>query len=79
MAPYSTASRSTLNASASQKNDAIVSKNVEAHNLACYFDSYGVNKIRAAIPTKMATKRAGIIATSMITSWGDGGFDYGFL
>jgi hypothetical protein len=43
----------------------------------CYFDSYGVNKIRAAIPTKMATKRAGIMTTSMITSWGDGGFDYG--
>jgi hypothetical protein len=42
----------------------------------CYFDSYGVNKIRAAIPTKMATKRAGIMTTSMVPSWGDGGFDY---
>ena len=43
----------------------------------CYFDSYGVNKIRAAIPTKMATKRAGIMTTSMVPSWRDGGFDDG--
>jgi hypothetical protein len=65
------ASRSPNN---TQKNGAIV-RNGEAHNLACYFDSYGVNKIRAAIPTKMATKRAGIMTTSMVPSWGDGGFD----
>jgi hypothetical protein len=52
-------------------------KNGKAHILACYFDSYGVNKIRAASPTKMATKRAGIMTTSMITSWVDRGFDSG--
>jgi hypothetical protein len=27
----------------------------------------------------MATKRPGIITTSMITSWVEGGFYYGFL
>ena len=43
-------------------------KNGEAHILACYFASYGNHKIRAAIPTKMATKIPGIIATSMRTS-----------
>jgi len=53
--------------------------NRKAHILACYFASYGNHKIRAAIPTKMATKRPGIITTSMITSWVDGGFYYGFL
>jgi hypothetical protein len=42
--------------------------NGEAHSLACYFASYGNHKIRAAIPTKMATKSPGIIATSMRTS-----------
>jgi len=58
-----------------ERRDPLNRKNAVAHNLACYFDSYGVNKIRAAIPTKMATKRAGIMTTSMVPSWGDGGFD----
>ena len=62
-----------------ERRDPLNRKNGEAHILACYFASYGNHKIRAAIPTKMATKRPGIITTSMITSWVDGGFDYGFL
>jgi hypothetical protein len=61
-----------------ERRDPLIRKNGEAHILACYFASYGNHKIRAAIPTKMATKILGIIATSMTTSWVDGGFDYGF-
>ena len=53
----------------------------EAHILcyACHYFSYGVNKIRAASPTNMDTKPAIAIAISIITSWIDGGSDYGFL
>jgi hypothetical protein len=51
-----------------ERRDPLNRKNGEAHILACYFASYGNHKIRAAIPTKMATKRPGIIATSMRTS-----------
>ena len=57
--------------------DSLNRKNGEAHILACYFASYGKNKIRAASPTKMATKRPGIMTTSMVPSWSDGGFDFG--
>jgi len=62
-----------------EQRDPLNPKNRQAHILACYFASYGNHKIRAAIPTKMATKRPGIITTSMITSWVDGGLYYGFL
>jgi len=51
-----------------EQRDPLNRKNGEAHILACYFASYGNHKIRAAIPTKMATKRPGIITTSMRTS-----------
>jgi hypothetical protein len=69
----------TLNASASRSpNDTHVRMGRRTF-CACHHLSYGKNKIRAAIPTKMATKRPGITTTSMITSWVDGGFDYGFL
>ena len=51
-----------------ERRDPLTRKNGEAHILACYFASYGNHKIRAAIPTKMATKIPGIIATSMRTS-----------
>jgi hypothetical protein len=44
-----------------------------AHHL-----SYGNHKIRAAPSAKMPTKSPGIMAISMIISWVDGGFDYGF-
>jgi hypothetical protein len=69
----------SLNDTQKERRDPLNRKNGEAHILACYFfASYGNHKIRAAIPTKMATKIPGIIATSMTTSWVDGGFDYGF-
>jgi len=41
--------------------------------------SYGNHKIRAAPNAKIPTKSPGIRAISIITSWIDGGFDYGFL
>lgn len=62
-----------------ERRDPLNRKNGEAHILAYYFASYGNHKIRAAIPTKTATKMLGIIATSIITSGVDGGFDYGCL
>ena len=51
-----------------ERRDRLNRKNGEAHILACHHLSYGHHKIIAAIPTKMATKRPGIIATSMIPS-----------
>jgi len=62
-----------------ERRDPLNRKNGEAHILACHHLSYGHHKIQAAIPTKMATNRPGISAISMIPSWIDGGFDYGFL
>ncbi len=51
-----------------EQRDPLNRKNGETHILACYFASYGNHKIRAASPTKMATKIPGMIATSMRTS-----------
>jgi hypothetical protein len=41
--------------------------------------SYGNHKIIAAPSAKMPTKIPGIRAISIIISWVDVGFDYGFL
>jgi hypothetical protein len=51
-----------------ERRDRLNRKNGEAHILAYPHLSYGHHRIIAAIPTKMATKRPGITATSMIPS-----------
>ena len=43
---------------------------------ACHHLSYGVNKIRAPSPANTATKPPMAMAISIISSWGDGGFDF---
>ena len=43
---------------------------------ACHHLSYGVNKIRAPSPTKTAAKPPMAMAISIISSSGDGGFDF---
>src|SRR6266850_4100807 len=67
--PSKSCTTNTLNAHPPPAVPTTPPKNGEAHILACYFASYGKNKIRAASPTKMATKRPGIMTTSMVPSW----------
>jgi len=51
-------------------------KNGEAHILACHHLSYGNHKINAPSAANAPTNNPGIMVTSMITSWVDGGFAY---
>ena len=65
-----------------ERRDPLNRKNGEAHILAGHhllYLSYGNHKIRAASPTNTLTKAPKAMPISMITSWVDGGFDYGFF
>jgi hypothetical protein len=65
-----------------ERRDPLNRKNGEAHILAGHhllYLSYGNHKIRAASPTNTLTKAPKAMPISMIASWVDGGFEYGFL